>query len=318
MSGFDKGQLQAAFAAIMNTVATDDPQLVHKKADANQAKQTEIELNTARKEGGAHSIGRIETALDQRKKYSTEKQRKKDKKFSDYIQRLEQQRQDLQLQLEWLIHYFEQKAREAQEEADKLRKKIADNYEQMGKNSDFIGAVDKLLKAHERGEPLDQEKLRKLLKEQGAKVDNDTPLAILLQTAEEMIIKADDDNRHLEIDASIYEKEADKYDAQFEKYSNKVEDLKAELDDLKAQNLSEEEYLQREEKIWEGVSDEARNEYENQYGDSQLDKNLQMTVQTKEEQAQSFDALAMMDEPIGENIENPQKKSVSPTPSIGM
>lgn len=116
MTGFTKGQLSAEFSAtgigfadekakpelnnvkLSNEVVDVDP--ISTKAKIAQDRQKEIELNTAKKPGGAHSIGRIVTGQDQSEKLSPEQQRKKDKQFNELLTRLKEQRIWLLQQLE--------------------------------------------------------------------------------------------------------------------------------------------------------------------------------------------------------------------------
>lgn len=335
MAGFTKGQLKKEFSAtgigfadeaaiptldnikLSKELTEEEPQLL--KSKAFQDKQKEIELNTAKKEGGAHSIGKIETAQDQSYKLNSEKQRKKDKEFARFLTRLQEQRIEFERQINWTIKYFEQKAQETAAQAGDLRGKIVDNTERMIENSNFIREIGQLLKADKNGISIDKDKLRKLLKGQGADVDGNTPLSLLLQTAEKMVIEAGEENAVLEIDNDIYDKAASKLDTLVEGFEAQAKNLKSKFEELKTRGLSEEDYKKAADKILEGVPLEVKSEYENRNGDSKVDQEVQEENSKKENQSEAFDAMEFMDETPTENLkQESQKPLVSPPSPNGM
>lgn len=313
MSGFKKGQLKAAFTAKgtrfsdeEHTSEIDKRRAIGKWAvevepKPNQAKAEklkELDANYARRAGEEEQAntapGRIATAAAATKAHLETRTRKKEKDVSETLRRLEQQRKDMERQLEWLINWYEKQAEKAREKAAELKQKIVDNTERMIENSNFIGEIDKILKAHKNGQPINKEKLRKLLKEEGADIDDSTPLAVLLHTAKDLVIKADDENKHLEIDNDIYEKEAEGLEAEAVENENLAKETKAKLDNLKSQNLSDEEYDREANKIWDNAPYEASHQYEtgNELNSIDNEKGKMLEVKSKAKEEVSTDPMA--------------------------
>lgn len=263
----------------------------------------------------AGAPGRVGTGSAHAKAHEIIQQRKKGKELANFLTRLQEQRIEFERQINWTIHYFEQKAKEAAAQAGELRGKIVDNTERMIENSNFIREVEQLLNADKDGISIDKDKLRKLLKGQGADVDDNTPLPLLLQTAEKMVIEADEENAVLEIDNDIHDKAASKFEALVEGFETQAKNLKSKFEALKAQNLSEEDYKVAADKILEDVPDEVKDEYENRHGDNTMDEIAKKDLKSVEKKEVSLDPMAMMGAKPQAQIENKMNETTIQPPS---
>ena len=285
-------------SATVETAMVDIRAKSKAQEQAQQKAQDTLDNNFARRtpnegeEIGAP--GRIATNQAQAKAQAILQKQKKEKELTRFLNRLQEQRIELERQINWTIKYFEQKAEEAEIQAGELRQKIIDNTERMIENSDFIRDVEKLLKADKDGISIDKEKLKKLLNDRGADIDDSTPLPLLLKTAEKMVVKADEENALLEVDNDIHDKNASKWEQKTQAYKTQARELQTKFDALKAQNLSNEEYNQQANKILEGVSEEVKNEYENSYGDNAMDEIAKEDLKSVEKKEVSLNPMEMM------------------------
>lgn len=307
-------------AAIAEAATVDIRTEARKQEQAQQDELNEIDNNFARRTPAENeevgAPGRIGTNQAQANAHESLQKQKKEKDLARFLSRLQEQRIEFERQINWTIKYFEQKAAEAAAQAGELRQTIVDNTERMIENSNFIREVEQLLKADKDGISIDKDKLRKLLKGQGANVDENTPLPLLLQTAEKMVIEANEENAILEIDNDIHDKAASKFEALEKEYGTQAKDLKSKFEELKAQNLSEEDYKAAATKILEGVPFEVRQEYEKKKGVfSEADNEVQEENSKKENEAEAFDAFAFMDELPTENSKQESQKPLVSSPS---
>lgn len=257
--------------------------------------------------------GRLGTNQAQARAQEIIQKQKKEKELARFLTRLQEQRMELERQINWTIEYFEQKAEEAAVQAGELRQKIVDNTERMIENSNFIRDIEKLLEADKEGISVDKEKLKKLLKDKGVDINDSTPLALLLQTAEKMVVEANEENALLEVDNDIYDKAASKFEVLQEKYSSQAIELQAKLDELNAQGLSDEEYQKQADKILEDVPHEVKKEYEKKHQRNGADIEVQKENIAKKEVVEEFDVMAFMDET---STEEPNQSNRNTTVSL--
>ncbi len=264
--------------------------------------------------------GRIGTNQAQAKAQEILQKQKKEKELMRFLTRLQEQRMELERQINLTIEYFEQKAEEAAVQAGELRQKTVDNTERMIENSNFIRDIEKVLEADKDGISVDKEKLKKLLKDKGADIDDTTSLALLLQIAEKMVVEADEENALLEVDNDIYDKAASKFEVLQEKYSTQAIELQAKLNELNAQSLSDEEYQKQADKILEDVPFEVKREYENRNGVSKADNETKEKNIAKEQEEVTVDPMAgfMAKETNNSQANESLENSSSPPPMLSM
>ncbi len=251
-----------------------EAEFIKQQGDKNRALETKkhnLSLDPDRLE----AAGMIKTANAANKGYKSdiEKQRK-ERRFQNLLNRLEQQRRMWEERLQWLESWYLTQAKEKEQKAQELRQEIADNIGRMQENSTFISEVSKMLKAHKNGEPVDKEKLRQLLKEHGEEVSETATLTALLYKAENLMKAADAENATLDKDNYQYEEDIEKLDEAAAQDREKAAAIHQQLEDLKSQNLSDEEYNNQAEKIWEDVQLEVKRQYENNYGGKETDKEV--------------------------------------------
>lgn len=284
---FNRGDLSRAFSATDITFdgQAAEAETVDLRAEARKQEQVQeqklqkLDNDFARRtpdeDGNAGAPGRIGTAAAQVKAQETLQQRKKEKDLTTVLQHLQVQRDEWEKRLQWLEDWYREQAQEKLIQAKAMHQQIVDNIGRMQENSTFIGAVHKMLKAHKEGDPIDKEQLRKLLKDRGANINDGTSLPLLLRTAEKMVVEADDENALLDADNDTYENEIEEFERDAKRYTKKADEIHEKLEELKSQNLSDEEFDQRADEIWEDVPLEVKREYENSHGVNEADNGIQ-------------------------------------------
>lgn len=314
--GFD-GQIATAEA-----VAVDLRANAKEAEQAEQDKLRELDDNYARHKPEENETigapGRIATSAAHTKSDDVIQKQKKDKEFNSFLHRLQEQRQLWEKRLAWMEQWYRDEAARKLEEAEALRQKIIDNTQEMIENSNFIRDVGIIVNAIEDGQPYDKEEFMKLLKNKGANVDDNTPLPILLKTAEKMLIEADDENALLDADNDTHEATVEQLELEAKQDIETADAVHEQLENLKAQNLSDEEFDQRANEIWGKVPKTVKEVYENKHEGVMLEKQTTDDYSNKMEQVESFDPFAEQSESPTDKVKqeftnNPNSSIPSPS-----
>lgn len=207
------------------------------------------------------------------------------------------------------------------ERALKLEQDIADNLKKIGettanmmKNGEFIGKAEKLLRDFKDGKPVDKKEALNLLQERGLKVNEDLPLAVLMQNyIRPEIAKANEENETSESDIHSFEVLNEKAKTEIGILTEQAQKIRETKQELKRQGFSDEEI---EERVWQGVSEDVILEYRNQYNEPDKTANT-MRIEQKVDGAETA-SLSLNDDSfsIDEPPTNTNKPQVS-APGIG-